>query len=182
MTAARQLAGSVRAPLDFAGVYSEHVAFVFRALVRLGVARADAPDAAQQVFLVVHRRLDSFDGSSAVKTWLFGICMRVASDHRSRAHVRREVPTATLPETESPPSQLERVEQSQARAWLARLLNGLDENKRAVFVLYELEEWTMPEVAAALEVPLQTAYSRYHAARRDLETAAKAELRPGDAP
>jgi len=177
--------GSARAgaaETTFDDVYSRHAAFVFRSLRRLGVARADVPDATQQVFLVVHRRLGSFDGSSAVTTWLFGICLRVASDLRAKAHLRREIVTAQPPEGSAPATQGEAVQQSQARAWLERLLDELDEDKRAVFVLYELEEWAMPQVAAAVGCPLQTAYSRHRAARAIIEEAALRSRRPGDQP
>src|SRR6516165_2467356 len=84
-----------KALVRFEDVYSEHAAFVMRTVRRLGVNAADVPDTSQQVFMTVHRRLSSFDGSSAVRTWLFGICRRVAADWRDRAHVRREVLSET---------------------------------------------------------------------------------------
>lgn len=168
--------------VTFDEVYSAHSTFVFRTLRRLGVARAEVPDATQQAFLVVHRRLCSFDGSSALSTWLFGICLRVASDFRSKAYLRRERATAQPPEVSAPSNQGEVVQESQTRAWLERLLTELDEDKRAVFVLYELEEWSMPKVAAAVGCPLQTAYSRHRAARAIIEEAALRSRRPGDEP
>lgn len=173
--------GAPTVSLDFRTVYEAEVGFVFRALVRLGVPRADAPDATQQVFLVVHRRLASFDGSSAVRTWLFGICLRVASDHRDRAHVRREVTGAPLPQETIAPPQLDAVARTQARSMLETLLATLDDEKRAVFVLYELEDWSMAEVAKSVGCPLRTAYSRYRAARERLELEAK-RLWPEETP
>ena len=165
-------------PLNFQEVYARHAPFVLRALRRMGVGRADLPDAGQQVFLTVHRRLDSYDGSSAVRTWLFGICRRVAADLRDRAHVRREIPHAheKLPERTEPAGQERAVERLEARALLDRFLDLLDDDKRAVFVLYELEEWTMPEVSAAVGCPLQTAYTRYRAARKIIEEAMQRAL------
>ena len=159
--------------LEFRRVYEAEVAFVFRALLRLGIPRADAPDAAQQVFLVVHRRLTSFDGTSALRTWLFGICLRVASDHRDKAHVRREVVGAPLPRETVEPAQLDAIARTQARTMLETLLATLDAEKRAVFTLYELEDWSMAEVAQAVGCPLRTAYSRYRAARERIEAEAK---------
>lgn len=153
----------------FAEVYQRQLGFVWRTLRRLGVAQAELADASQQVFLVVYRRADSFDGSAKLETWLFGICLRVASDFRSRAHVRRETLTAEPLEQAGPPTQLEAVQARQSREVLDEALAALDDEKRAVFVLYELEEWTMPEVAQAVGCPLQTAYSRHRAARKRVE-------------
>lgn len=164
--------------MHFDDVYSAHAGFVFRTLIRFGISRADAPDATQQVFIVVHRQLSSFDERSAsMKSWLFGMCRRVAADHRAKASVRREVATEHLPHGEAEPQQERAVERKQARVLLQRLLDGLDEAKRDVFVLYELEGMTMPEVARTLGIPAQTAYSRYNAACRDMQNAAQPELR-----
>ena len=68
--------------MTFKEVYDEHFRFVWRSLRRLGVRESDVPDAVQDVFLVVHRRLAEFEGRSKVTTWLFGICFRVARDRR----------------------------------------------------------------------------------------------------
>ncbi len=151
--------------LDTASLFREHARYVWRALRRLGVREADIEDVCQEVFVVVHRRLHDFEGRSSAGTWIYGIAVRVASDYRRRAsHVREVV-------TESPPDQLSRDDPHdalaayQARATLDQLLDQLDDDKRAVFVLFEIEELPMQEVAQALGCPLQTAYSRLHAAR-----------------
>jgi RNA polymerase sigma-70 factor (ECF subfamily) len=162
--------------LTFERVYAEGAAFVVRTVRRLGVPKDDVFDAAQQVFLTVHRRLSSFDGSSQLNTWLFGISRRVAADFRDRAHLRREVPTQEMPELSAPPGPPRDIERLEARDTLDRFLEALDEDKRAVFVLYELEEWTMPEVAAAIGCPVQTAYTRYRAGRKLVEDALRSEL------
>jgi RNA polymerase sigma-70 factor (ECF subfamily) len=158
-------------PLSVRQLYAEQGAFVWRSLRRLGVPEADLPDICQDVFLVVHRKLETFDQRSAVKTWLFGICMRVAADFRRRAHVRREVPVEQVPDSAVSPSQGEAVQRQQARAVLDRILDSLDEDKRAVFILYELEQWAMADIATAVGCPVQTAYSRLAAARKHVETA-----------
>src|SRR5689334_15233045 len=77
--------------LTFKEVYEEQFRFVWRSLRRLGVRESDVADAAQDVFLVVHRRLGEFEGRSKVSTWLYGICYRVARDRRRLAHVRHHV-------------------------------------------------------------------------------------------
>jgi RNA polymerase sigma-70 factor (ECF subfamily) len=117
------------------------------------------------VFVTVHRKLSSFEGRSSLRTWLYGICIRVASEHRRKAYVRHERPASEpAPEQAShsgpgPDSSLEQ------RLAVQRLLSVLDEDKRSVVVLYEIEGFSMKEVAEIVECPLQTAYSRLHAGR-----------------
>jgi RNA polymerase sigma-70 factor (ECF subfamily) len=138
----------------------------------LGVPEADVEDACQDVFLVVHRRLQDFRGDCAIKTWIYGICVRVASEHRRRAHVVHEVSEAEPAEMAQPAPQLEQVAHRESLERLAHILDQLDDEKRAVFVLYEIEELTMTDVAKAVGCPLQTAYSRLHSARRSVTEAA----------
>jgi RNA polymerase sigma-70 factor, ECF subfamily len=170
------------AGLSIRDVHERHADFVWRSLQRLGVRAMDLEDQMQEVFIVAHRRLGSFDGSSELKTWLFGICLRVAAAHRRRAHVRRE--TATL-DGEAPEagvsddperSALER----EAREELEGLLAGLELEKRAVFVMFEVEGFTAPEIASVMGTPVGTVYSRLAAARGELgRAAARRRLRGG---
>jgi RNA polymerase sigma-70 factor (ECF subfamily) len=161
----------------FTEIYREHATFVWRTLRRLGVRPADLEDVCQEAFVVVHRRVDGFDGQ-ATKSWLFAIAQRVAADYRKRAYVRRERPHAAVPETAAPPTQHDQLERQRARDFLQQALDQLDDDKRAVFVLYELEQMPMAEVARAVSCPLQTAYSRLHAARKYVrECLARAERR-----
>jgi RNA polymerase sigma-70 factor (ECF subfamily) len=155
--------------LDVGTVFRENLPFVFRALRRLGVADGDVDDVCQEVFLVVMRKLGEFEGRSQLRTWIYGICVRTASDYRKRAPRRREVLTDEPPEGHVGQTPLDHATVSQARDLLDKILSQLDDDKRAVFVLYEIEELQMSEVAAALECPLQTAYSRLHAARKRVE-------------
>lgn len=150
---------------DFPRIFSEHAPFVLRVLRHLGVPGSDVQDQAQEVFVVVHRGLSGFDGRSSLRTWIYGICLRVASNHRRKAYVRRERAVAEPPEAIDPTAQAA-IEHGQRWPALQRLLDTLDADKREVFVLYELEELSMREVAEACGCPLQTAYSRLHAARR----------------
>lgn len=147
-------------------VFDEHGRYVFRVLRYLGVREADLPDLCQEVFIIVHRKIDGFEGRSSIRTWLYRICQRAASDYRRKAHVRREVPGDAedfeRPEPEDTSSRLE------ARNAVAYALDLLDEGKRDVFVLYEIEGLTMREVCEVLDCPLQTAYSRLHSARKIL--------------
>jgi len=154
---------------SLAEIFRQYAPFVWRALRRLGVPEADVEDVCQEVFVVVHRKLGDFEGRSSLRTWIYGICARTASDYRRSGRVRREVVTDAPPDTAHEGGQHDAVALRQARAKLDRILDTLDDDKRAVFVLYEIEELTMAEVADSLGCPLQTAYSRLHAARKIVE-------------
>jgi RNA polymerase sigma-70 factor (ECF subfamily) len=123
------------------------------------------------VFVVVHRKLDSFEGRSSIRTWVYGICIRTASDYRRRAHVRREQAVDEVPSPTLEANQEDEVERARYRKRLLELLAELDEEKRQVFVLYEIEELEMKEIAEVMGTPLQTAYSRLRAARQILARA-----------
>ena len=159
--------------LTSASVFRDHAAFAWRALRRLGVPDSDVDDVCQEVFVVVHRKLAEFEGRSSVKTWLYGICVRSASDYRRRAPTRREVVTDSVPEAVVDETQHDALVKQQGLRVLDVLLDALDDDKRAVFVLYEIEQLGMAEVAEAVGCPLQTAYSRLHAARKIVEVGAK---------
>jgi RNA polymerase sigma-70 factor (ECF subfamily) len=155
---------------SFPEVFGEYAPFLWRALIGLGVHESDAQDLCQEVMLVVHRRLAEFQGH-ALKSWLYGICIRVASDYRRSARVRREYATDQLPETSIEPTQLEELEARRAERRLHEALETLDEDKRVVFVLFEIEQLTLREIAEIVESPLQTVYSRLHAARAHVRQA-----------
>ena len=131
----------------FATVYDDHVKFAWRVLGRLG----------------------EFEGRSSLRTWIYGIALRCASDYRRRDRRGRPAP---ITEVAIAGSQLEDLDAQEARATLERLLELLDPEKREVFVLFELEELTMAEVVAIVGCPLQTGYSRLHAARAIVAAAA----------
>jgi RNA polymerase sigma-70 factor (ECF subfamily) len=158
----------------FSEIYRDNVGFVWRSLRRLGVCERYVDDVCQEVFVIVHRKLSTFDATATMRTWLFGIARRVAADHRKRAHVRRETlaaPSDLDANQARTPDESSAFELRRARAILDEILDELDEAKRAVFVLFELEEMPMSEVAKAVECPLQTAYSRLAAARKQVESA-----------
>jgi RNA polymerase sigma-70 factor (ECF subfamily) len=161
------------APVRLADVFQEHGPFAWRLLRRLGVAEADVDDVCQEVFVIVHRRRADFEGRSGLRTWIFGICVRQASDYRKRARRRGEVALDHAPEPAVLPHQERALRTRRALAELDRILDGLDDDKRAVFVLFEIEELAMNDVALAVGCPVQTAYARLHAARREVEAAVR---------
>ena len=166
---------------SFAEIFRDHAPFLWRAAVGLGVPESDADDLCQEVMLVVHRKLPAFDGR-ALKSWLYGICLRVCSDYRRSARVRRERPTDQLPDSALPPTQPEEVDARRAELRLRRTLDQLDDDKRAVFVLFEIEQLTLREIAEATDTPLQTVYSRLQAARAHVREAFQGASLEGGAP
>jgi RNA polymerase sigma-70 factor, ECF subfamily len=150
--------------LSFEEIFERHARFLWRALLGLGVPDRDVDDACQEVLLVVHRRLADIDPST-LRSWLYGVCVRVASSHRRKLRNRRELSAEQLPETVAIDTPFEQVAAVRLQDELLNVLGRLSDDRREAFVLYEIEELTLKEVAAALDCPLQTAYSRLEAAR-----------------
>ncbi len=180
---ARPEAGATAPTGDFGDLYEQHFDFVWRNLRRLGVPVAHLDDACQDVFLVVHRRRDDFAGRSSVRTWLFGIALRVASDHRRK--LRRSAALDSLEEEGvrgSYPGPFELASRPQALELLERFLDILSDALRPVFILAELEKMTAPEIAQALSLNVNTVYSRLRLARQSFEKTVEEWLGEGGRP
>jgi RNA polymerase sigma-70 factor (ECF subfamily) len=148
---------------------------VWRTLKYLGVRDADLPDAAQEVFLVVHRRLPEFRGDAKVETWIYEIACFTAKAWRRKAATRRDrPPSESLPVIPIDAAQEADLDDARSRARLERLLEELPEEQRAVVVLHEIEELPMREVADLLGCPMFTAYSRLRLAKKRLQKALEA--------
>jgi RNA polymerase sigma-70 factor (ECF subfamily) len=159
-------------------LYREHFDFVFRNLRRLGVPSAQLDDALQDVFLVALRHIDKYEDGSHGKAWLFAIALRVARNYR-RSHARKLSGLAPLRESglyerASDPDPFEHAAKTQAARLLHAFLDGIDEDKRSVFIMTELEQMSAPEIAAALDVNVNTVYARIRAARREFTRAVEA--------
>jgi len=168
--------------MDFAALYDEWFDDVYRWLRALGAPAADREDLAQEVFLVVRRRLHDFDGRN-VAGWLYQIARRQVLRHKRLRWVQRvlggsaiesvgdgagqEMPLQAAPT----PSPLAALEAKERRALFETLVAGLSEKRRAVLILFELEGYTGEEIAEILDVPLNTVWTRLHHARRDFLTA-----------
>ena len=160
-------------------VYELHADFVWRSLQHLGVRSADLEDLGQEVFVTVHRRLSTFDGRSKLTTWLFGICLHLVLRHRRRAYFRFELPHAEPPERIDPNTPEDRYASEQARVRLERLLDKLSPERRATFLLFEVEGVSCEEIAELTAVPVGTVYSRLHLARKQVAAAAARLRRAG---
>ncbi|MBX3217363.1 MAG: sigma-70 family RNA polymerase sigma factor [Labilithrix sp.] len=153
---------------DFRPVFREHFRFVCLTLRRLGVRDGDVEDVAQDVFVTVHRKLDTYDPSRPLRVWLFGFCLRAAAAHRRLARHRLQVQEETAPETaaDGPLPDAELAADQDRRLVLAAL-DAIDPHRRPVFVMYDLEEFTVAEIAEALSIPVNTVYSRLRVAREE---------------
>lgn len=156
-------------PLTLKEIYESEFRFVWRNLARLGVRESEIPDVAQEVFLVVHRRLPEFDHKCKISTWLYRICFNVASDRRRRAHLRYEIPVEDCDLERSAAAE---CTQSDALALFDRFTATMELEQRAVFVLFEVEGFNGPEIAEMLDCPLPTVYSRLRLARAAFARAA----------
>jgi RNA polymerase sigma-70 factor (ECF subfamily) len=152
-------------------LFAAHGDLVWRTLARLGVPRPEVDDLVQEVFLVAQRKLPHYDEQGHERAWLVAICRRVAADARKAGRRR------TAREAEPPPGfggrepiDPERAAaQREAAAFVQNFLDGLDPDRRAVFVLCDLEGLSAPEASAALGIKLNTVYSRLRVAREKLE-------------
>jgi RNA polymerase sigma-70 factor, ECF subfamily len=156
--------------LDVTWLHDEYADFVWRSLQRLGVPQRNLEDALQDVFVVVHRRLSSFDSTAKMSTWLFGICLRVAAAHRRRACIRYERGSLGL-DTHPDHGLLANPEQSAMRREAKRrvelVLETMAMERRAVFVMFEIEGMPAGAIAEVLGIPVGTVYSRLHKARAE---------------
>lgn len=150
---------------QFGRLVEQHVDFVWRSLRRLGVHESEADDATQQVFLVANQKFAQIRPGKE-RSFLIGVAMRVAS-HAHRAYQRRQAAQERLservPEREPDPEHL--AQRRQTRERLDRALDELPEHLRIVFVLFELEEMTVDQIAELLEIPRGTAATRLRRSR-----------------
>jgi len=155
------------APITFREVYDAHFAFVWRSLRRLGIRESDVADVAQEVFLVVHRKLPEFEGRSKITTWLFGIALRVARDRQRLASAKRQVSdeSAILERADESADVHAKAERRESLALLESILDSMPMEQRAVFCLFELEGLTTTEIAELCEIPIGTVYTRLRLAR-----------------
>jgi RNA polymerase sigma-70 factor (ECF subfamily) len=155
-------------PLDLTEIYRAELAYVWKTLRRLGAPPSDLEDLAHDVFVVVHRHLGDYDPARPLRPWLFGIAVRVLADFRRLHRNQREIAGERIEPVDAAPTAHERMESQEARELLMKALDTLDLEQRAVFVMHDLDEAPVPEIALALAIPLNTAYSRLRLARADL--------------
>ncbi len=159
--------------LSFRSIFENEYAYVRLTVQRLGIRDHDRDDVVHDVFLVVHRKLAEFDAARPLRPWLFGIAYRVALGQKRRFGYSRELLAAaeSSEHVDAKPRADEELENEERRRMVHEALDHLDDEKRAVFILHELDEIAMPEIATTLGIPANTAYSRLRLARQDFRQA-----------
>lgn len=154
----------------FSEIYQRYFAFVWSSVKHLGIGPGSIDDVVQEVFIVIHAKLHTVQRPESLRSWVYGVVRRTVSGHR-RARKADGLQSDRLEETavSAGSTPLDAAEQNAQLAVLSSLLAEIDEPKREVFFLAELEEMTVPEIAEALEIPVNTAYSRLRAARQAFE-------------
>jgi RNA polymerase sigma-70 factor (ECF subfamily) len=158
----------------FESIYRQYFDFVWSSVRRLGVRPVAVDDVVQEIFIVIHSRLHTLEKPEALRSWIYSVIRRTVSGHHRSQRVKEisGVMLATEPETRrQPATPFDLAQQSDQVKLLFSLLDELDEPKREVFVMAELDELTVPEIAEILEIPLNTAYSRLRAARQAFDEA-----------
>lgn len=160
---------------SFPIIFKQYLDFVWSSARHLGAAADAIDDVVQDVFIVVHAKLDTLQRPEALRSWIYGIVRRTVSDHR-RSRRTRDAAEARLgvelrAGTPAQPSPLDFAESKADLELLETVLADLDPPKREIFVMVEILEMTVPEVVEALAIPLNTAYSRLRMARESFEAA-----------
>jgi RNA polymerase sigma-70 factor, ECF subfamily len=143
-----------------------HFDFIWRSLKRLGVREGDVDDLTQKVFVTASRKLDRVQPGAA-RAFLYAVALREAS-HARRTYKRRGEDASEDALADKSSGALrpdEQVDREQAKRAIAQVLDGMEEELRMVFVLFEVEEMTAADIAATLEIPLGTVKSRLRRAR-----------------
>jgi RNA polymerase sigma-70 factor (ECF subfamily) len=156
---------SPSAKRNFEDIFDTHFSYVWRTLARLGIAEADREDLANEVFFQIHRRLRTVDLDRPLRPWIFAFASRIASSYRRLARHRFEHVGDLQDIADSSPPADQALERREAQDIVDRALDALDLEQRAVFVLHEMDGCGVPEIATALGIPLNTAYSRLRLAR-----------------
>jgi RNA polymerase sigma-70 factor (ECF subfamily) len=155
------------APLTLEDVYRDHFDFVYRQAARLGGPGIDAEDAAQEVFMVVARKLDTFDATSLITTWLYGITLNVIRSLRRRARIRRLFELGAVEKSEVPVRSIDRAEVLDAHRIAYEILDKIAPKKREAFILAEFEGLSCEEIAQLVGTRTETVWSRLHYARKE---------------
>ena len=162
--------------MSCAEIYEEHFDFVWRNARRMGIEESVCEDLVQEVFVVAIRRFSGFEGRSSVRTWLYGILIHVVQEHRRRNRQRLIKETEASEEharSRTHDGAADEIARKEATRLVDQIMGEMDEDKRTVFVLVDLEEMSVAEAARGLEINLNTAHARLRAARAIFAAAVK---------
>jgi RNA polymerase sigma-70 factor (ECF subfamily) len=171
-----------RERIEFDRIYEMHFSEVERWIRALGGPGMELEDLAQEVFIVVRRKLDAFDGRN-LRGWLFRITALTVSDHRRRSWFKHLFLRRSHVELETidcgRPSPSEALERREDERRVHRLLARMSEKRRVAFTLFEINGYTGEEIAGLLDIPLKTVWTRLHHARREFVAMVRGEEERG---
>jgi len=150
---------------QFRDVFDAEYDYVYHSLRRLGVQDRDLEDVCHEVFVAVYENLPRYDRTRPLKPWLFAFAFRFASDYRRLARHKTELGVPEDVVASGAPNAEDIAQSREAAALVSRALEAMPLDQRAVFVLYEIDETPMKDIADSLGIPLNTAYSRLRLAR-----------------
>jgi RNA polymerase sigma-70 factor (ECF subfamily) len=168
-----EASGESSGEVSFRALYESHFDYLWHTARRLGVPPRHLDDVVHDIFVVVYRRLPDYDPERPIKPWLFGIAYRTVSDFRRRAGNRNELLQEPTHPPQAPADAHHALEAKEARSLVERALERLEPDRRAVFVAHEIEEIPVPQIADALGIPVNTAYSRLRLAREQFTAAVR---------
>lgn len=163
----------------FERIFDAEYDYVYCSLRRLGVQERDLEDVAHDVFVTVYANLGRYDAARPLRPWLFAFAFRLASDYRRLARHRTTLGVETEAVTAPGRSAEDAAMDREAAGIVERALEAMPIEQRAVFVMYEIDETPMKEIAETLEIPVNTAYSRLRLARAAFAEAARRETGAG---
>jgi RNA polymerase sigma-70 factor (ECF subfamily) len=166
--------------LDPTRIFRQEFSYVWCTLRRLGVFDRDLEDLAHEVFIRVNAQLALYDSTRPLRPWIFGIALGVASNYRRLLRHQVRLVAEVPEEVDSIGGADERLEEAERRALVYAALQGVPLERRAVLVLHEIDGYSVPEVAAALGIGINTAYSRLRLGREAFRERARRLMQRGD--
>jgi RNA polymerase sigma-70 factor (ECF subfamily) len=169
-----ELAQGETKALTFENIYGQWFHEVYRWVRAFGGLDADLDDLAQEVFIVVRRKLPEFDGGN-LAGWLYRIAQRTVRDYRRRAWIRRllvkqQIHVAEEDWLPKPLTPAELLERREAELLLIDILNKMTATRRTAFILFEIEGYSGEEIAELEGVPINTVWTRLHYARKEFSS------------
>jgi len=162
-------------------IFRQEFPYVFHTLRRLGVPSRDLEDLTHEVFITFYRRIDDYDEARPIRPWLFGIAFRIVSNDKSRLRTSCEhLSDADLEPIDDAPLADAQLDLHRRRKLVLDVLDTLDADRKAVLIMHDLDGEVMPDVAEALGIPLNTAYSRLRLAREEFKRAVERLRKRGD--
>lgn len=167
---------------EFSRMFDAEFPYVCRALRRLGARSGDVEDLAQEVFVTVYDRFDTYDRDRPIRPWLFAFAFRTASNYQRLARHRREVGVVAAPEGTTEDTPEKAVHQRQQQQLLLEALQSVPIERRSALIMHDIDGFEAKEISTALSIPVNTVYSRVRVARDELKKSLhRSQLRRGEA-